>query len=69
MLTIEALPKEILVEILAIYHASQLLPDNVRYFGAFLDPPIYPKIGHHLWTFPKLTIFDPLPLLCHVFTK
>ena len=26
---------------------------NVRFWGPILDPPIYPNIGFHYWTFPK----------------
>ena len=39
---------------LPTYHVWRFLPyNNIQYFGAFLDPPTYPKIGCHLWTFPK----------------
>ena len=34
------------------YHVQQFFPVNIPYLGALLDPPTYPKIGHHLWTFP-----------------
>ena len=37
---------------LPTYHVQQFLPYNVRYLG-FFGPPTYPKIGRHLWTFPK----------------
>ena len=32
------------------------LINDVRFFGAILDPPSPPKIGHHLCTFPKETV-------------
>ena len=38
---------------LPIYHVRPFLPYKVRYLRAFLDSPIYPKIGRHLWTFPN----------------
>jgi hypothetical protein len=38
---------------LTTYHLQQVLPYNVQYFEAFLDPPTYPKIGRLLWVFPK----------------
>ena len=34
------------------YHVRRFLTYNVQYLGAFLDPPTYPKIWRHLWTFP-----------------
>ena len=27
-----------------IFHVRRFLPYNIRYLGAFLDPPTYPKI-------------------------
>ena len=40
------------VEIFGTYHVRWFLSYNVWYLGAFLDPPTYPKIRRHLWTFP-----------------
>ena len=38
---------------LPTYHVRRFFHYNIRYLGAFLDPPSYPKIGRHLWTFPN----------------
>ena len=46
----------------AFYWRSYYLPCliiftyNVRYFGAFLEPPTYPKNVHHLWKFPFVSL-------------
>ena len=39
-----------------IFFTSSSLINDVRFFGAILDPPSPPKIGHHLCTFPKETV-------------
>ena len=35
---------------------SMLLLYNVQYLGPFLDLPPYPKIGHHLWMCPFVSL-------------
>ena len=35
------------------YHVRQFLTYNVQFWGVILDPPTYPKIWRHWWTFPK----------------
>ena len=32
-------------------HVRQVLPCNIQYLVAFLDPTTYPKIERHLWAF------------------
>ena len=40
-----------------LYHVWRFLTYNVRFLGVILNPPIYPKIGRHQWTFPLLACF------------
>ena len=37
-------------------YALYTISTNVLLFPIFLDIPTYPKIGHPLWTVPKLEI-------------
>ena len=39
-------------------HNVRFLPSNVRFLGVISDPPIPPKIGHHLWTLPCPTLLE-----------